>query len=179
MSLAKLGAGAEGYYLDTVARGTEEYYLGGGEAAGRWRGAGCLALALDGEVGPDDLRAVLSGFDPRTGDRTVPANRRVPGFDLTFSAPKSVSLLHGLGSPEVSAAVVTAHEAAVDAALAYLEREACRLRRGHNGVDVIEGKGFVAAGFRHRTSRAGDPQLHTHVLVANMAHGADGRWGAL
>jgi len=148
MSLAKLGVGAEGYYLDTVALGTEEYYLGGGEAAGRWRGAGCPALALDGEVGADDLRSVLSGFDPQTGERTVPRNRRVPGFDLTFSAPKSVSLLHGLGSADVSAAVVAAHEAAVDAALAYLEREACRLRRGHDGVHVVEGTGFVAAGFR-------------------------------
>jgi hypothetical protein len=65
------------------------------------------------------------------------------------------------------------------AALGYLEREAGEVRRGRDGVDRLPGGGFVAAAFRHRTSRAGDPQLHTHVLVANMTRGADGRWSAL
>lgn len=73
-----------------------------------------------------------------------------------------------------------AHEAAVDAALAALETEACRVRRGKGGATVLPGDGFVAAAFRHRTSRAGDPHLHTHVVVANLSHSrTDDRWSAL
>ena len=72
-----------------------------------------------------------------------------------------------------------AHDAAVGQALGYLEREAGEVRRGKDGRDRLPGGGFVAAAFRHRTSRAGDPQLHTHVLVANMTRGSDGRWSAL
>lgn len=79
--------------------------------------------------------------------------------------------------------VVAAHEAAVDAAIGYLERQVCLSRRRTDGVQhQVPGDGFVAAGFRHQTSRAGDPTLHTHVLIANMTHmpgDDDGRWGAL
>jgi Mrp family chromosome partitioning ATPase len=74
---------------------------------------------------------------------------------------------------------VEAHEAAVDAAVEYLEREACRVRRGRGGAQREPGEGFVSAGYRHRMSRAEDPQLHTHVVTANMARGVDGRWTAL
>ena len=104
---------------------------------------------------------------------------KVAAFDLTFSAPKSVSVLFAVGGPALSRALVEAHEAAVGAALDYLEREACRVRRGRGGVRREVGAGFVSAGYRHRMSRAEDPQLHTHVVTANMARGADGRWTAL
>ena len=100
-------------------------------------------------------------------------------FDLTFSAPKSVSVLFAVGDRVLAGALVDAHEAAVGAALGYLEREACRVRRGRGGVRREAGEGFVAAAYRHRMSRAEDPQLHTHVVAANMARGADGRWTAL
>jgi conjugative relaxase-like TrwC/TraI family protein len=180
LSIGKLTAGREDYYLASVADGVEEYYLGAGEAKGRWRASSQSLLRLNGEVRGDELRAVLAGEDPASGAELVSgACRKVQGFDLTFSAPKSVSLLHALGDRDTSRAVVAAHERAVDAALGWLEREACRIRRGHAGVIVQDGAGFVAAGFRHRTSRLGDPQLHTHVLVANMAQGPDGRWSAL
>ena len=102
-----------------------------------------------------------------------------PGFDLTFSAPKSVSVLFGIGDDELRAVLRDAHDGAVIDALGYLEREAAVTRRGPGGVHAIAGNGFVAAAFRHRTSRAGDPQLHTHVLVANLTLGADGRWSTL
>ena len=105
--------------------------------------------------------------------------RKVAAFDLTFSAPKSVSVLFAIGEPALAGALVEAHESAVDAALGYLEREACRVRRGRGGVEREAGEGFVAAAYRHRMSRAEDPQLHTHVVAANMARGADGRWTAL
>ena len=63
--------------------------------------------------------------------------------------------------------------------MGYLEREAVFVRRGHNGTESLEGGGLVGAAFRHRSSRAGDPQLHTHVVVANATQGSDGRWSAL
>ena len=84
-----------------------------------------------------------------------------------------------IGEPVLAGRLVEAHESAVDAALGYLEREACRVRRGRGGVRREVGEGFVAAAYRHRMSRAEDPQLHTHVVAANLARGADGRWTAL
>ena len=94
---------------------------------------------------------------------------RLPGYDLTFRAPKSVSLLFALGEGEVSRDIKLAHEAAVRAALGYLEREAAfGRRRGEAGMVPVRGEGFMAAAFQHRTSRAGDPLLHHHVLVANL-----------
>jgi conjugative relaxase-like TrwC/TraI family protein len=106
------------------------------------------------------------------------ARSTVSGFDLTFSAPKSVSVLFAVEDAEVARALLAAHERAVDAAVEYLEREACWTRRGRDGVDRVRGDGFIAASYRHRMSRAGDPQLHTHVVIANMTR-ADGRYTAL
>src|SRR4051794_27420324 len=136
---------------------------------------------MGGEVEDDDLHAVLNGLSPRTGDPLAATHggTRVPGFDLTFSAPKSVSVAFGLGDADVSREVREAHELAVTGALDYMERHAAVARRGHGGLELVPGNGFVAAAFRHRTSRAGDPQLHTHVLVANMTRGPDNRWTAL
>jgi conjugative relaxase-like TrwC/TraI family protein len=185
LTIGKLGAGQADYYLEKVADGAEDYYAGGGEAKGSWRGDGARELGLSGEVEPDALRAMLTGSDPASGEPLVATggvSRRqgpVPGFDLTFSAPKSVSLLWALGGEGTSAAVRDAHERSIDAALAYLEREACWARRGRGGARFVQGSGYLAAAYRHRTSRAGDPQLHTHVLVANATRGPDGRWTRL
>jgi conjugative relaxase-like TrwC/TraI family protein len=196
LSLWKLRVGVEAYYLAQVASGLDEYYTGAGEAIGRWTGASSASLGLAGDVVPDDLRAVLAGLAPGTaltpnGDRLTTRPRRVPGFDLTFSVPKSVSVVYALGDPLVQQAVVEGCEAALAEALAWLEREACFVRRGTNnramaerdgvqfGTRRMAADGFVAAQFRHRTSRAGDPHLHWHVLVANVARGIDGRWSAL
>ena len=174
-------AGAEGYYLRTVAAGREEYYTGSGEAPGRWLGAGAAELGLVGEVAPDDLRAVLDGTAPDgrvlTAGRVDPA-RRVTGFDLTWSAPKSVSLLYALGGLATANVVRQVHADAAADALSYLEAHALRVRRSAGGERRIGATGLVAAAFEHRTSRAGDPQLHTHVLVVNVAHGVDGTWSA-
>jgi conjugative relaxase-like TrwC/TraI family protein len=182
LSIGKLGRGQEGYYLQAVARGVEDYYLGSGEAPGRWIGGGCGDLGLTGRVDAGALTAVLDGRSPAAPQRSLLSLRRpdrLPGYDLTFSAPKGVSLLFALGDPAQMLEVRRAHDAAVAAALGYLEREAGEVRRGKDGVTRLPGGGFVAAAFRHRTSRAGDPQLHTHVLVANMTRGADGRYSAL
>jgi len=93
--------------------------------------------------------------------------------------PKSASVLFGIGGERVQREVLAAQDEAVAAGLAYLERHACRTRRGAGGHEVVRGWGCIAAAFRHRTSRAGDPQLHTHVLVANATRRADGLWGTL
>jgi conjugative relaxase-like TrwC/TraI family protein len=101
-----------------------------------------------------------------------------PGYDLTLSAPKSVSLLWGLGDDRVAAVVREAYDEAVDAAMGYLDREGCMVRRGRGGRVRFDGDGLIAAAFRHRTSREGDAQLYTHVLVANMTRGPDGEWSS-
>jgi conjugative relaxase-like TrwC/TraI family protein len=181
LSIGKMVSGAEDYYLGIVAQGKEEYYTGSGESPGEWMGSGTPALGLNGEVEPDDLRTLLSGVSPLDGTplgtrRITPG--RVAGFDLTFSPPKSVSLLYGLGSPEHAAAAKAAHDRAVAQALTYLERHATSARRGAGGATQISTRGLLAAAFVHRTSRAGDPQLHTHVLAANAVLGSDGRWSA-
>lgn len=168
--------------METVAGGAEEYYAGVGEAPGEWVGAGSAQLGLVGEVDAEALGAVLSSRDPGSGARLTRGQgaARVVGFDATFCAPKSVSLLFALGAPEVSNEVRNAHDVAVRRTLDRLEVEASWARRGKGGRERVEGDGFVAAAFRHRTSRAGDPHLHTHVVIANLVHApGDGRWSAL
>jgi conjugative relaxase-like TrwC/TraI family protein len=183
LSIGKLGTGQETYYLEKVAEGAEDYYSGEGEAAGQWLGDGATELGLSGEVGGDQLTAMLTGRSPMDGSplglRAVGGRGPVPGFDFTFSAPKSVSLLWGLGGPVAGVEVNAAHRAAVDAALGYLQEEACWTRRGAGGAEFVKGSGYLAAAFEHRSSRNGDPQLHTHVLVANATKGPDGKWTRL
>ena len=181
LSIGKLTVEQSRYYERQVAQGRDDYYSGRGESPGRWTGSGAETLELGGRVDDDGFMALMEGRDPGTGEplKRVGGRSKVAAFDLTFSAPKSVSVLFAIGEPGLAGALVEAHESAVDAALGYLEREACRVRRGRGGVRHEAGGGFVAAAYRHRMSRAEDPQLHTHVVAANMARGADGRWTAL
>jgi conjugative relaxase-like TrwC/TraI family protein len=157
----RLGSvGAARYYLAAVGRDGGDAPLVG-EAPGRWAGGRAPG-------GPVDATALAGCMPAGPG--------RVPGLDVMFSAPKSVSVLHALGDDELAAAVRRAHDDAVAAGFAYLERHACRVKaRGR----VVAADGFVAAAFRHRTSRADDPHLHTHVVVANCAWGPDGQRRAL
>jgi conjugative relaxase-like TrwC/TraI family protein len=184
LSIGKLAPGKHHYYLQSIADGVEDYYLGAGEAPGRWHGRMAEDLALSGEVDAESLQLVLGGYHPATGESLFPPRpgRRQPtrpGFDLTLSAPKSVSLLYAFGGPGIQAEVVAAHEAATVQTIGYLEDNATMTRRGHGGVDRVSGEGLVVAAFCHRTSRAGDPQLHSHLLVANMTEAVDGRVGTL
>jgi conjugative relaxase-like TrwC/TraI family protein len=181
LSIGKLTVEQSRYYERQVAQGRDDYYSGRGESPGRWTGAGAETLGVGGRVDDDGFTALMEGRDPATGERLkrVGGRSKVAAFDLTFSAPKSVSVLFAIGEQGLAGALVEAHEQAVDAAVGYLEREACRVRRGRGGVRHEAGGGFVAAAYRHRMSRAEDPQLHTHVVAANMARGADGRWTAL
>jgi conjugative relaxase-like TrwC/TraI family protein len=184
LTIGKLGAsrGRLEYYDAQVAQGAEDYYAGRGEAPGTWRGAGSRALGLPigGRVDRGGFMALMRGRHPGNGDvlREMGKRSTVAGLDLTFSAPKSVSVLFAIADDETSRALLAAHERAVAAALGYLEREACFTRRGRDGAERLRGEGFIAASYRHRMSRAGDPQLHTHVVVGNLTR-ADGRYTAL
>lgn len=191
LSIGKVN-GADGrtgrYYTDAVASGAEDYYAGHGEAQGRWVGSAAGSFELDGAVDAEAFHRMLNGLDPASGRALRVAARGeggelaagvVRGFDLTFSAPKSVSVLYAAGDDRVAGQVRAAIDVATNDALQWLEGRACVVRRGAGGAVELPGGGFVGAAFRHRTSRAGDPQLHTHVVVANMAQGPDGRWTAL
>jgi conjugative relaxase-like TrwC/TraI family protein len=105
-------------------------------------------------VSGDELQAALGGVDPMTGRRLAGREgaRRTPGWDLTFSAPKSVSVLYGLGDEGVAKEVATAHSAAVSTGLAYLEEHATVSRRRIDGeIEQVKGEGLVVAAFRYRT----------------------------
>ena len=184
------------YYDSQIAQGREDYYAGNGEAPGEFVGTGTQALGLTGEITREQLIAMFAGQDPNTGQQLAQRTARssVTGFDLTFSAPKSISVLYAVGGGEMARLLTDAHDEAVREALAYMESHAARVRRGHNGTQAerdrgdargferarsVAAEGFVAGAYRHRMSRNQDPQLHTHVVVMNMAKGPDGRFTAL
>ena len=108
---------------------------------------------------------------------------RRAGVDVTVSAPKSVSFVFGLAGPHVADQVRAAHAAAVEEAWSYLQAQASEALRGHHGdgqsAARIGTDGPIVAAFDHFTSRAGDPQLHTHLVIPNLVHGADGKWSAM
>ena len=105
-----------------------------------------------------------------------PRTQTVAGYDLTFSPVKSVSTLWAVADPVVAAVIEQAHQAAVKDALAFIEKHALFTRTGPQGIRQVNVRGLVAAAFTHHDSRAGDPDLHTHVAVANKVQTLDGRW---
>ena len=148
--------------------------------ASAWAGRGAEALGLRGPVEPGVFRDVMEGTVPDGTGRRLGRRERDgsvthrPGRDLTFSAPKSVSIVAMAGG---DAAVVAAHDAAVRRTLAWLEASTIRtrVRDPESGLLVhAGGQKMVAATFRHEVSRNLDPQLHTHAVVANMVQGGDG-----
>ncbi|MFL5533651.1 MAG: MobF family relaxase [Gemmatimonadales bacterium] len=105
-----------------------------------------------------------------------PRTQTVAGYDLTFSPVKSVSTLWAVADLAVAAVIEQAHQAAVKDALAFIEKHALFSRTGPQGIRQVNVRGLVATAFTHRDSRAGDPDLHTHVAVANKVQTLDGRW---
>jgi conjugative relaxase-like TrwC/TraI family protein len=180
VDIAKLSVGREDYYVREVAGNREEYLSGHGESPGRWLGRGARALGQEGTATTEAFVRMFHGRHPDTGELLGRAHgeRGVPAFDVVLRPTKSVSLLYGLGDAKTAAQVLDAHHQATTEALGYLE-EHVGARRGHGGCEHVAGDGLVAVGFDHRTSRAGDPLLHTHVIVANRVQGPDGRWTAL
>jgi conjugative relaxase-like TrwC/TraI family protein len=121
---------------------------------------------------PVDAREVAGHIAKDSRPRT----QTVAGYDLTFSPVKSVSALWAVAEPEVAAVIEWAHQAAVKDALTFIEEHALFTRTGPQGIRQINVQGLVGTAFTHRDSRAGDPDLHTHVAVANKVQTLDGRW---
>jgi conjugative relaxase-like TrwC/TraI family protein len=178
--IAKLSVGREEYYTRELATDHEQYLSGHGESPGRWYGAGANTLGLQGEASPASFRRMFEGRDPRTGELLGRPHGRnaVPAFDVVLRPTKSVSILYGLGDAATGRAVLEAHHAGLAEAVGYLD-EHLGARRGHGGVQHVSGQGVLSVGFDHRTSREGDPLLHTHLVIANRVQGPDGHWTAL
>jgi conjugative relaxase-like TrwC/TraI family protein len=208
MSIRRMTPG-EGYryLMSSVARGDgakhaasnlTRYYAESGTPPGLFLGSGLAGLD-DGrgvEVGAvvseehlfrmlgmlqDPITGAQLGRAPLTaasGDGTT-GRRPVAGFDLTFSAPKSVSVMWALADPQTQAAIHAAHVQALRFVIEYAERQVFTSRSGKGGVVQEDVRGVVAAAFDHWDSRAGDPQLHTHVAVINRVQTSDGSWRTL
>lgn len=184
ISGAKHAGGAISYFSDHLveegaSNSNEDYYTHG--EAGEWIGKGAAALGLSGEVKAEDFGRALLAID-KNGEALVQnggdAERRA-GWDLTFSAPKSVSTLWAACDDELHDAIAEAHSEAVDKAMDYLQRDGgIAGRRGKGGLELEISK-LVASKFGHGTSREQDPQLHTHSFVMNLAQRQDGSWGAI
>ncbi|NTW39452.1 MAG: relaxase domain-containing protein, partial [Cellulomonadaceae bacterium] len=201
MSMHKLTVG-DGYtYLtrhvaagDAGLSGTDSltaYYEQTGNPAGRWLGRGLGALGASGlPVGSVVTETAMAqvfrdGCDPigrtplgkpyrqiRPGD----GRHAVAGYDLTFTAPKSVSVVWGLADESTRGKLYDAHRAALSSAMRFVEHSVIRTRVGAAGCRQVRTRGMIAAAFDHWDSRAGDPNLHTHVVIANKVQGPDGAW---
>ncbi|MDE0276804.1 MAG: relaxase domain-containing protein [Defluviicoccus sp.] len=176
--LASASQGASYYERDGYyARDDPEH-----REASAWAGRGAEELGLTGPVDPETFRAVLEGKVPDGSGRQLGKRGKDgeilhrPGRDLTFSAPKSVSIEALVGGDD---RIVEAHDRAVAATLAWVEKNAAQTRMKDPETDAMARVGnqkIVAGTFRHDTSRNLDPQLHTHAVLANMVRGEDGKW---
>ena len=163
------GGGAEGYYTNPL------------ESAGEWFGGAAEKLRLKGEVDPRTFQRLLSGFSTN-GRQALVQNAGSPdrqcGWDLTFSAPKSVSVLWALAPDATRLVLEDCHRESVRASLSVLEERAGITRRGKGGA-IKERAALLFALFTHGTSRALDPQLHTHAVLVNLAVRRDGTTGTI
>ena len=170
------------YLISSVALSIDEYYAGVGESPGVWSGKWAEELGLSGVVEAEQLRALVEARDPVSGEELLARNRErsVRAFDMTFSAPKSVSLLWAFAREAVAEVVAATHREAVDEALRFLEERAAVARVQSGGVRRRAAtEGWALAAFTHRTSREGDPQLHSHCLVPNLVRRkSDGKYVA-
>lgn len=205
VSISVVAAGdGVGYLLRSVVRGDCDlaepsavlrYYTEAGTPPGRWLGTG-IAEFGNGTLKPGDTvteeqlkRLIGVGLDPVTGEPlglTFPeaagaSDRKVvAGFDLTFSPPKSVSVLWGLADRQSQALILAAHHAALAEVVEFFEREIAATRIGHGGTAQVDIAGVAAVAYDHWDSRAHDPQLHTHLVISNKVRTLiDGQWRTL
>ena len=167
-----------------------DYYDERRRVQGEWHGRGAELLGLRGEVTRAQFEAVREGLNPETGEFLRPRHSAdrigVDGseqskgrslYDLTFSAPKSVSVQALVGGDE---RLVAAHDKAVQETLAEVESHAAARVRLNGANENRVTANMVVASYRHDTSRELDPQLHTHAVAANLTYdGVEGRWKAL
>ena len=160
-------AGAAGYLIQ------DNYYLESGQASSAYYGQGSDSLGLSNQaVTNEQLTHLLKGKLP-VGEQVGREGEHRPGWDVTFSAPKSVSVQGLVGKED---RIIQAHDDAVKTALDHYEQHLVTRIRTHGVVEKEITGSMVAATFRHDTSRELDPQLHTHALVLNVTQSADGQW---
>lgn len=186
--VATIAAGTQAAYYSKQS----EYYLGGGEPAGRWITATNDFGATHGALVDNALFERLhAGLDadgqPLLSDKGDGVNR-VGGIDLTLSAPKSVSVMFALADPETRRAIEQAQHAACEATIAFLSRNAAFCRRGKNGLRLERVSSLTVASYQHGEARPvahddgrvfADPNLHSHQVILNCALREDGTVGAL
>lgn len=156
-----------------------EYYADGGQSPSEWQGKGAEELGLSGDVDRDQFRELLDGkvADQQLGTTRDGKLEHRPGWDVTLSAPKSVSIMAEVAGDR---RLIAAHGAAVKTALAHVESHMAATRIRDGGAVNREATGnLVVASFQHGTSRAQDPQLHTHNVILNATKGEDGTWRSL
>ncbi|AKM08887.1 MobF family relaxase [Croceicoccus naphthovorans] len=156
-----------------------EYYADGGQSPSEWQGKGAEALGLSGDIDRDQFRDLLDGkvADQQLGTMREGKLEHRPGWDVTLSAPKSVSIMVEVAGDR---RLIAAHGAAVKTALAHVEQHMSATRIRDAGTVNREATGnLVVASFQHGTSRAQDPQLHTHNVILNATKGEDGTWRSL
>jgi len=178
-SLIKLHRPSARYYAGDLVSGREDHGVEPDLAARWWTGRAARDFGLAGAPDEGRLTFVLSGRSPDGQEVLGERPRLIGAFDLVLSAPKSVSVLGALAPSEQAAAVERAHELAVGAAVGFLERNLARVRERRSGDDRLEPAQTVGAVFCHRTSRALDPHLHAHVVLANAGQDPTGRWRSL
>lgn len=169
---------AQGEYYLKLAK-ADDYYLHASEPPGFWLGQGAAALSLIGEVKPDDFRTLLSGRTPDGRKvRNADSPKRRSGWDLCWSAPKSVSVAWSQATIEVRKEIEAALQAAVVFGISYLETIGVVSRVGENGF-IRDPAKLVFSCFVHSTSRAQQPHLHVHSVLQNLAVRSDGKIGTL
>lgn len=171
-ALSSAGQAASYYEAD-------DYYAEGGLAPSEWFGEAAFALGLEGEVDREQFAALLEGrvCGEQLGTTRDGKVEHRPGWDITLSAPKSVSIMAEVAGDK---RLIAAHGAAVKVALAHIENHMAATRVREGGEVQRQATGNLAiATFRHATSRAQDPQLHTHAVVINATQDKDGKWRSL
>jgi Ti-type conjugative transfer relaxase TraA len=184
ISSAKTAGGAASYFSDhltteNAANPHEDYYT---TSPGRWIGSGAAALSLHDEVSKDDFARILLALDENHNSllyKQKPNAQRRAGWDLTFSAPKSVSAIFASADSDLQQQVQQAHDHAVEQAMQYLQENGGIAARRGKGGEILENAKLVAAVFSHATSREQDPQLHSHAFVMNLAQRSDDSWGGI
>jgi len=178
------GAAAAAYYEHMESdsdRGLEDYYSAGDH--GYFLGSGADAMGLNSSVSRHNFEQLANGYSVLGDVQNAGSEYRKAAWDLTFSSPKSVSILWAVSSPEVREKIQLAHDCAVKIGLDFMERHASFTRRGSGSKlsdrERLEKIGLVAAVYRHGSSREQDPQIHSHVVVFNLAVRKDNSVGAV
>lgn len=169
--VSKVAAYYEGYQLGAEDPNAKQH----DEPNGKWIGAFSERRGFkDSIVHRGEIESALKGYDPKTGNpfsNNAGDERHKPGYDLTFSAPKSVSVAWASASPELQREISAAHQRAIESAIEYAEQTggAFIQREGHAGAIKVPHHEIAAATFEHSSNREGEPHLHTHCVVMNIS----------